>query len=253
MIYIYLVIFAINYKHVYSANKNVYERVNVSRDRGTLVGLQPNLTYIKCAYRCMESSSCFNFEYNNKTNDCLMYGPFGAASSTYNEMYVERCPLSSGFHYDKRLDLCYKVHSERKKFLDALYACRDEISFLIIKVDTLDRLKFLKDVVTDKTTSYWIGLHDYGHEGTYLWLDGTVLFKNNTVWQTNHQDWLGKECCEINPDYGWKVTDDSCDAYHFFICEYNLRLYSRMGLQLHNSGRLWQSIIVLSVLTWLGF
>uniref|UniRef100_A0A672HX46 C-type lectin domain-containing protein n=1 Tax=Salarias fasciatus TaxID=181472 RepID=A0A672HX46_SALFA len=65
----------------------------------------------------------------------------------------------------------------------------------------------------------WIGLTDSAQEGTWQWVDGTLL--NTSYWlpgEPNNDD-EGKEenCAEIHVDNGW--NDRVCEKLNYWICE----------------------------------
>jgi hypothetical protein len=71
----------------------------------------------------------------------------------------------------------------------------------------------------------WLGATDEASEGTWRWVDGTVLSLDNPLWSGGGPQGGGDKNClrrasELN-QYKW--TDESCESTSFLVlCEQNL-------------------------------
>ncbi|CAL8385933.1 unnamed protein product [Gadus morhua 'NCC'] len=70
----------------------------------------------------------------------------------------------------------------------------------------------------------WLGATDEASEGSWRWVDGTVLSADNPSWSGGKPDGGKKKNCLRRvwerPNIEW--TDESCEDNRYGICEYNL-------------------------------
>ena len=72
-----------------------------------------------------------------------------------------------------------------------------------------------------KNISYWIGLSDLGHEGTFKWASSNITLAEITDWNYGQPDnWKGIEhCVVIRKSYGYKWNDQSCSSPTYGLCQ----------------------------------
>ncbi|CAL8253664.1 unnamed protein product [Arctogadus glacialis] len=102
---------------------------------------------------------------------------------------------------------------------DALL-CKQECPEDLVVVDSKEEMDF----ISGWYTTYWLGATDAAGEGTWRWVDGTVLSLDNPSWSGGGpQGGEGKNCLrmvfELNQ---FKWTDVSCDTMTYGLCEQNL-------------------------------
>ncbi|KAL6100418.1 uncharacterized protein ACO6RY_07571 [Pungitius sinensis] len=116
---------------------------------------------------------------------------------------------------------CYLLSTRTDSWTNGRKDCRDQGADLVI-IDSLEEQKFLSSF----TTQYcWIGLSDKDMEGTWKWVDGTLLTEK--YWNTppdnggGDPQWGEEDCAHLNPGLNapsnW--NDLSCDAALRWICE----------------------------------
>uniref|UniRef100_A0A672HW90 C-type lectin domain-containing protein n=1 Tax=Salarias fasciatus TaxID=181472 RepID=A0A672HW90_SALFA len=108
----------------------------------------------------------------------------------------------------------YYVSSTRKTWQKSRNDCLSRGADLMI-IDSREEQDFLRRL----SKEMWIGLTDGAQEGTWRWVDGTLL--NTSYWipgQPDNND-KGKEenCAEIHICGSW--NDKSCGLQNHWICE----------------------------------
>ncbi|XP_078676753.1 apolipoprotein(a)-like isoform X1 [Branchiostoma floridae x Branchiostoma belcheri] len=74
---------------------------------------------------------------------------------------------------------------------------------------------FIQGLTNYDYQPYWIGLHDTGAEGIFIWVDGTPL--TYTSWNYGEPNNNGEEDCVQLSGYNW--NDASCFGTAQYICE----------------------------------
>jgi hypothetical protein len=80
------------------------------------------------------------------------------------------------------------------------------------------------DFISRYSGNIWLGATDEASEGSWRWVDGTVLSVDNPSWSEGKSNG-GKEKNYLRRDWGQpniKWTDESCEALYYGLCEYNL-------------------------------
>uniref|UniRef100_A0A8C5FRH1 C-type lectin domain-containing protein n=1 Tax=Gadus morhua TaxID=8049 RepID=A0A8C5FRH1_GADMO len=80
------------------------------------------------------------------------------------------------------------------------------------------------DFISGWYSMYWLGATDAAGEGTWRWVDGTVLSLDNPSWSRGGpQGGGGKNCLRRALEQNqYKWTDVSCDTMTYGLCEQNL-------------------------------
>ncbi|XP_077946721.1 C-type lectin domain family 4 member E-like isoform X2 [Gasterosteus aculeatus] len=120
---------------------------------------------------------------------------------------------------------CYLLSTRDDSWENGRKDCRDQGADLVI-IDSLDEQKFLSSFTTRHS---WIGLSDKDIEGTWKWIDGTLLtakywYRDANVVEPDNgggNSWWEEDCAGIkpyqNPQYSW--SDLSCYIALRWICE----------------------------------
>lgn len=72
---------------------------------------------------------------------------------------------------------------------------------------------------------YWVGATDEGHEGVWLWVDGSVVEMGTPFWAIGcHDNQLPdggtyENCAVLSKAYSLYFDDVSCDGIAYAICE----------------------------------
>ncbi|CAH1265180.1 HGF [Branchiostoma lanceolatum] len=82
-------------------------------------------------------------------------------------------------------------------------------------IGTYDEESFIQGLTNYDYQPYWIGLHDTGAEGTFIWVDGTPL--TYTSWNFGEPNNNGDEDCVQLSGYNW--NDAYCGGTAQYICE----------------------------------
>ncbi|CAL8279756.1 unnamed protein product [Boreogadus saida] len=90
----------------------------------------------------------------------------------------------------------------------------------LVVVDSKEEMDF----ISGWYNTYWLGATDAAGEGTWRWVDGTVLLLDNPFWSRGGPDGGEDRNClgmvwEAN-QYKWK--DKHCDTMTYGLCEQNL-------------------------------
>ncbi|CAL8329531.1 unnamed protein product [Boreogadus saida] len=101
---------------------------------------------------------------------------------------------------------------------DALL-CKRDCPDLVV-VDSKEELDF----ISRYGRYFWLGATDEASEGSWRWVDGTVLSEDNPSWRTGKPDGdKDKNCLKsFGEKTNFKLTDESCEANDYGLCEYNL-------------------------------
>ncbi|XP_062420864.1 C-type lectin domain family 4 member M-like [Pungitius pungitius] len=116
---------------------------------------------------------------------------------------------------------CYLLSTRADSWTNARTDCTDQRADLVI-IDSLEEQKFLSLMTTQFS---WIGLSDKDIEGTWKWVDGTLL--TETYWSIQPDNgggdprWGEEDCAHLKPGHNAQSNwnDLSCDAALRWICE----------------------------------
>uniref|UniRef100_G3P049 C-type lectin domain-containing protein n=1 Tax=Gasterosteus aculeatus aculeatus TaxID=481459 RepID=G3P049_GASAC len=118
---------------------------------------------------------------------------------------------------------CYLLSTRDDSWENGRKDCGDQGADLVI-IDSLEEQKFLSSIIKSQT---WIGLSDRDIEGTWKWIDGTLLTASTHPYGPQPDNgggdprWGEEDCAHIepeqNPQRNW--NDLRCDAVMRWICE----------------------------------
>ncbi|XP_077993133.1 macrophage mannose receptor 1-like [Glandiceps talaboti] len=134
-----------------------------------------------------------------------------------SSVFAQTCP--SGWQtFEER---CFKAvdYTSGVDYYEAQNLCEGYGGNLAV-IDSKDLNTLLFTTVTYNT--YWIGLHDIGTEGNFIWVDGTKYDANQAVWgadePNNYND--EEDCAEMNSvDGTWNDRKCSYTGNYGFICQ----------------------------------
>ncbi|XP_063042523.1 CD209 antigen-like protein E [Engraulis encrasicolus] len=111
---------------------------------------------------------------------------------------------------------CYYFSTDKMNWTDSRDACESMGGHLLILNDTEEM-----DFATNHGAGFWIGLSDLDEEGTFRWVDGTLLTNSNLTWSPGQpNNWQNQDCVVFSESNSF-LSDDSCDSLRFRICESN--------------------------------
>ncbi|XP_056124458.1 galactose-specific lectin nattectin-like [Rhinichthys klamathensis goyatoka] len=114
---------------------------------------------------------------------------------------------------------CFKFYNNAQTWINAEKFCLDYEGNLA-SAHSHDEYRFIQDLIryeTDASTKSWIGGNDGGHEGVWLWTDGTKM--NFQYWLPGEPDNANgnEHCLEMNFGNGhW--NDEVCSQKKPFVC-----------------------------------
>ncbi|XP_038164300.1 CD209 antigen-like protein E, partial [Cyprinodon tularosa] len=99
---------------------------------------------------------------------------------------------------------CYYFSNNKSTWNENRDSCRGQGGDLV-KIDSREEQMFLegkvKEKMTNKDDSFWIGLTDSDNEGSWVWVDGSPLKESLSFWGNNEPDGQGGgtdsevDCC----------------------------------------------------------
>ncbi|XP_055879830.1 CD209 antigen-like isoform X2 [Biomphalaria glabrata] len=108
-----------------------------------------------------------------------------------------------------------------KTFADAKADCEARGARLAV-FKGADKMAFLISQLSIWARDIWIGLDDIQKEGTFVWHDGTILYKHEYhplyFSNDNPDNDDNQDCVDLSWSY-WKFDDDSCSKSKNYVCE----------------------------------
>ena len=114
---------------------------------------------------------------------------------------------------------CYKTSGTNQSWNKSREFCVSHGADLVV-VDSKEEMDF----ISGWYSMYWLGATDAAGEGTWRWVDGTVLSLDNPSWSRGGPQGGGDSNC-LRRDWEqnqFKWTDASCDTMTYGLCEQNL-------------------------------
>ncbi|XP_025759490.1 CD209 antigen-like protein E isoform X1 [Oreochromis niloticus] len=109
---------------------------------------------------------------------------------------------------------CYLLSERSDSWHSARKNCTDQGADLVV-IDSPKEQNFIVSITQYKT---WIGLSDIEQEGTWKWVDGTLLTLK--YWASGQPDnKLSKENCAMIRYNGTSWNDGDCEAILKWVCE----------------------------------
>ncbi|XP_051240815.1 CD209 antigen-like protein E [Dicentrarchus labrax] len=94
----------------------------------------------------------------------------------------------------------------------------------LLVIDSKDKenttVTHLVDSLNPTTWGFWVGLSDNNEEGTWKWVDGTILVEG--YWRDGEPNDVGNEdCAVVHPEENFfqAWNDVSCQSKSYWICE----------------------------------
>ncbi len=110
------------------------------------------------------------------------------------------------------MNKCYRVYTDTKTHDEAQAFCESLGTHLLEPTSSTENdYEFFTD------TSHWIGIHDSGTEGNFVYesTGAAITYEN---WGINEPNNLGSEQCVMKFSSNF-WNDDSCDNLLPFVCE----------------------------------
>ena len=112
---------------------------------------------------------------------------------------------------------CFKAYSEELNYARANSRC-NAVGAALATITGPGDDQFLSDLMQDNM-GYWIGLNDIDVEGTFVWQDGSIVWKDEsslsyTNWQSDQPD--GGDCVLKGKTLLWR--DQPCNLNRTFVC-----------------------------------
>ncbi|KAJ8387776.1 hypothetical protein AAFF_G00150770 [Aldrovandia affinis] len=97
--------------------------------------------------------------------------------------------------WEQRNSTCYYFSTEEKSWNDSRSDCLKQGADLVI-IESKEEQEFISKHIIEGR--YWIGLSDSETEGTWLWVDGTLLQNDKALWRMGQPtDSYGSEDCAL--------------------------------------------------------
>ncbi|XP_055367119.1 CD209 antigen-like protein E [Betta splendens] len=147
--------------------------------------------------------------YNNLTDEIHQL------QTSYNNLTKEKqqCKLQA-LNWRYFAGSFYYISSTVKTWQDSRTYCQQFGTDLVI-INSLEEQEFIQAL----PLRVWIGLTDAETEGTWKWVDGTLL-GSLSYWAAGEPNDLGgaEDCGEVVWNRYW--NDESCDHQDYWICEW---------------------------------
>ena len=114
---------------------------------------------------------------------------------------------------------CYMLYNERLSWNKSREVCVSHGADLVV-VDSKEEMDF----ISRYGVNIWLGATDEAAEGTWRWVDGTVLSLDNPSWRGGGPDGgEDRNCLKRFWDHNQlKWTDESCRGTNRGLCEHSL-------------------------------
>ena len=117
------------------------------------------------------------------------------------------------------VDIPYGLVTEKKTWVDAKNTCSQWGKELAV-IQTEAEQNAIQGIVSPYASELvWIGLHDIGHEGTFVWVDGSAPIYSK--WFQVPDNFNGNEHCVelVEAERGRTWNDKDCNQLNMAICE----------------------------------
>ncbi|XP_067660715.1 C-type lectin domain family 4 member E-like [Haliotis asinina] len=185
----------------------------------------PAMSRIDCVSLCFFSAYCTTMFYNKYTKSCILMEAFNqtqlaATSENIEHLVLGRapCPIQSGYLYNRRLNMCYKKHTDLKTWPQANTACSVVGNYLVI-INSTERNQFMYEIAAD-IGPFWTSGNILGP--SWRWGDNSSV-SEPTFWGPNEPD-VGHsthKCLtfwEVNLPDSW-YAGDCCSHAMPYVCE----------------------------------
>ncbi|KAM9450976.1 lymphocyte antigen 75-like [Clarias gariepinus] len=140
----------------------------------------------------------------------------GAYSVSYQFADGElRCSGNDWYEFG---EFCYKPHSDKKTWFEALAACRRHGADLV-SIMSLTEQSWIESYLYEATSDVWIGLNDLEHPGYFVWSDKhEVKFTYWAPGEPNSHMGFKEDCVEMYHQSG-RWNDVTCTEMNSYICK----------------------------------
>ena len=114
---------------------------------------------------------------------------------------------------------CYKTSDTNQSWNESREFCVSHGADLVV-VDSKEEMDFINELYV----YFWLGATDAAGEGTWRWVDGTVLPLDDPSWRGGRpQGGVDRNCLWMVWEQNqFKWTDESCETKYWGLCELNL-------------------------------
>ncbi|XP_023560921.1 CD209 antigen-like protein E [Octodon degus] len=110
---------------------------------------------------------------------------------------------------------CYLFSMTKRNWHGSFDACEEMEASLVI-ITSAEEESFLQENLRGKKLA-WIGLSDLGAEGTWKWVNDSLLPDSLKFWMSGEpNDYMNEDCAEVTP-LGW--NDHHCELEKSWICK----------------------------------
>ncbi|XP_008053829.1 CD209 antigen-like [Carlito syrichta] len=112
---------------------------------------------------------------------------------------------------------CYFISNSQRNWQDSITACQ-EVGAQLVVIKSHEEQNFLQLQSSRSNRFTWMGLSDLKTEGTWHWVDGSLLSPSFAkYWNRGEPNNVGKEDCAEFSGNGW--NDDKCAVAKFWVCK----------------------------------
>ncbi|XP_069125989.1 C-type lectin domain family 17, member A-like [Argopecten irradians] len=179
--------------------------------------------------------SCYMFEFFPLISVCHVFsGVAPSNSSTINfsmsrkvHKEMTNC-YRSGYTFDTRGSICFKIVNRRRSWNEAKDACIKDEGRLLVLSNTNQVNAIRKAMRSASIRFVFVGLTDAATEGRWIWVDGSRLDRH--IWSkvalNNYDDYPGDtdaDCAVLSSSN--TLMDMHCNNSFPYICERPQLLY----------------------------
>ncbi|XP_067660725.1 C-type lectin domain family 4 member E-like [Haliotis asinina] len=184
----------------------------------------PAMSRIDCVSLCFLSVYCTTMFYNKDTKSCHLKEGFNQTLLTATSDPMEHlilgkapCPVQLGYVYNRRLNMCYKKHSDLSVWAEANRTCSAAGSYLVI-INSAERNQFMYDIAAD-IGPFWTSGNILG--SSWTWGDNSPV-SEPTFWSPGEPNTINStQKCLVFFELDLPNSWHSGDCVHLFasICE----------------------------------
>ncbi|XP_046548961.1 perlucin-like protein [Haliotis rubra] len=187
----------------------------------------PAMSRIDCVSLCFLSAYCTTMFYNKGTKSCILMEGFSQTQLVATSENIEHlvfgkaaCPIQSGYLYNRRLNMCYKKHSDLKVWPEAKTACSAVGSYLVM-INSAERNQFMYDIAAD-IGPFWTSGNILG--SSWRWGDNSSV-SEPTFWAPNEPNGLATYTCltfwKLELPNSWHAGECHTHAMTY-VCEISM-------------------------------
>ncbi|XP_046563232.1 uncharacterized protein LOC124272129 [Haliotis rubra] len=178
-----------------------------------------------CVSLCFFSVYCTTMFYNKGTKSCHLLEGFNQTQLVKTTEPIEHlvlakapCPIQSGYVYNRRLNICYKKHTDTKLWPEAKRACSAQGNYLVM-INSAERNQFMYDIAAD-IGPFWTSGNILG--SSWRWGDNSLV-SEPTFWAPSEpEEGHATHKCLTFWDLGLPNSWHAGDCYSHamaYVCE----------------------------------